>query len=258
MLNNMPNHSFDLTGKVAIVTGSSKGIGEAIAYAFGKAGAHVVVSSRKQAGIDEVVERFRGDGIEATGIVCNTGDAAQNEYLVQETVARYGGVDILVNNAATNPIFGPMALADGAAFDKIMGVNVKGPFQLGNLVYPIMRNRGGGSIINISSVEGVTPGFGLGLYSVSKSALIMLTKVMAREWGADQIRANVICPGLIKTKFSEALWNNDMVMQQVMARQPVKELGQPEDIAHLALLLAADAGRFCTGAVFTADGGLTV
>jgi dehydrogenase/reductase SDR family member 4 len=249
---------FLLPNKVAIVTGSSKGIGEAIAFVMGQAGAHIVVSSRKQEGVEEVVARFRENGIEATGIVCNTGDPAQNEHLIHETVARYGGVDILVNNAATNPIFGPLAIADGSAFDKIMGVNVKGPFQLANLAYPIMKSRGGGTIINISSVEGMTPGYGLGLYSVSKSALIMLTKVMAREWGADNIRANVICPGLIQTKFSEPLWNNEMVMKQVMMRQPLKELGQPEDIAGLALMLASDAGKFCTGAVFTADGGLTI
>jgi NAD(P)-dependent dehydrogenase (short-subunit alcohol dehydrogenase family) len=251
-------NKIDLQGKVAIVTGASKGIGESIALALGKAGAKVVVSSRKQSAVNEVAAQMVGMGIDAVGIACNTGETVQIEKLVEETHAQFGGVDILVNNAATNPIFGPVVQADLNAFDKIMDVNVKGPFYLAKLCYPFMKQRGGGSVINISSVEGLSPGFGLGLYSVSKSALIMLTKVMAKEWGPDRIRVNTICPGLIKTKFSEALWSNEMIMKQVMQQQPIKEIGMPDDVAGLALLLASDWGNYCTGATFTVDGGLTI
>jgi NAD(P)-dependent dehydrogenase (short-subunit alcohol dehydrogenase family) len=139
-----------------------------------------------------------------------------------------------------------------------MEVNVKGPLELCRLAYPIMKQRGGGSVINISSIEGITPGTGLGLYSISKSALIALTKVLAKEWGADKIRANVICPGLVKTKFSQALTGNEKILKYVLAKQALPQLAEPDDIAGLALFLASDAASFCTGSVYTADGGYTI
>jgi dehydrogenase/reductase SDR family protein 4 len=163
-----------------------------------------------------------------------------------------------VNNAAANPIFGPIADADGSAFDKIMNINVKGPFELAKKCYPFMKEKKAGSIINISSIGGLRPEPGLGIYSVSKAALISLTKVMAKEWGEDNIRANVICPGLIKTKFSEALWSNDKIMHTMMKMLPIKRVGTPEEIAALALYLASDASAYSTGSVFTADGGFTI
>jgi dehydrogenase/reductase SDR family member 4 len=251
------SQKFDLTGKVAIVTGSSKGIGKAIARAFAEQGAQVVISSRKQDALDETVAEFAKDGLKVQAIACHMGDSAQIIHLVEETVGRLGGIDVVVNNAAANPIFGPVQDADGGAFDKIMAVNVKGPWELAKLAYPYLK-KNGGSVINISSIEGITPGQGLGLYSVSKAALIQLSKVLAKEWGKYGIRANTICPGLVRTKFSEALTGNDQILKHVLAKQALPQVAEPIDIAGLALFLAADASSFCTGQEFVADGGYTI
>jgi dehydrogenase/reductase SDR family member 4 len=249
---------FDLTGKVALITGASKGIGKAMAIAMGQAGASVVISSRKQDALEEVASEMRSDDIEVYPVSCYVGDQQSMKTLIDRAVEKYGGIDIMVNNAAINPVFGPVVDTDEAGFDKIMQVNVKGPFELAKMAYPIMLSRGGGSVINISSIGGLTPEAMLGIYSVSKAALISLTKVMAKEWGPHGIRANVICPGLIKTKFSEALWSNEKIMNSVMRKQPLDMLAVPEDVAGLALLLAADAGVFCSGGVYTIDGGYTI
>lgn len=246
---------FDLTGKVAIVTGASKGIGESIARGLAECGAKVIISSRKQEAVDAVAAQFRADGLAATGVACHVGDAAQRMQLVQRTVEIYGGVDILVNNAATNPTFGAIAQQDANVFDKVMDINVKAPFLLANLAYPIMQERGGGAVVHIASVEGLKPSFGLGLYSVSKSALIMLAKNQAKEWGGDNIRVNAICPGLIKTKFSQALWSNKAILQQVEQQLPSGRMAQPDEMAGLAVFLCSDAASYCTGGVYTADGG---
>lgn len=249
---------FDLTGKVALITGASKGIGKAMAIAMGQAGAKVVISSRNQETLDEVATEMRSEDIDVLPIAGNVGDSESMKHLVTETLSKFGGIDILVNNAAVNPVFGPVVNTDEAAFDKIMQVNVKGPFELAKLVHSSMIARGGGSIVNISSIGGLTPEAMLGIYSVSKAALISLTKVMAKEWGPDGIRANVICPGLIKTKFSEALWSNEKILNSVMRKQPLNMLAEPEDVAGLALLLASPAGAFCNGGVYTSDGGYTI
>jgi dehydrogenase/reductase SDR family member 4 len=247
-----------LDNKVAIITGSSKGIGKAIAKALGEQGARVVVSSRKQEAVDETTRELHHMGIDAIGIVAHMGDIDQVRNLVDETVRQFGNIDILVNNAAINPAFGPIIESDIKVFEKIMDVNVKGPLELSKLVHPIMKQHGGGSIINISSIEGLSPGLGLGLYSISKATLIAMTKVLAREWGADRIRANAICPGLIKTKFSEALTSNEKIVKLVQSKQALPGIAEPEDIAGLALFLASDASSFCTGAVYTADGGYSI
>jgi len=249
---------FQLSGKVAVISGASKGIGKAIAYAFGKSGAKVVVSSRKLAAVEAVAEEFRADGIDAHAVAANMGELIQVEELVAETMAKYGGIDIVVNNAATNPVFGPVVETKEWAFDKIMNVNVKGPFELCKLAYPSMKERGGGVIINISSIGGVSAEEGLGIYSVSKAALISLTQVMAKEWGRLNIRSNVICPGLIKTKFSKALWGDDKMLKRFLRVLPLGRVGSPEEIAGLAVFLASDAGAYCTGGVFMADGGYTI
>jgi dehydrogenase/reductase SDR family protein 4 len=249
---------FNLKEKVAVVTGSSKGIGEAIARGLAEHGAKVVISSRKQESVDEVAAQFRADGLEATGIACHVGKADQREALIQQTIAHYGGIDILVNNAAINPVFGPIEEAEEMVFDKIMDVNVKAPWMLANLALPSMKERGGGSIINISSVEGLKPGFGLGIYSTSKAALIMLTQNQAKEWGQHNIRANALCPGLVKTKFSAALWQNEALMKMIQQNLPSSRMGTPEEMAGLAVLLASDAAAYMTGGIYTADGGYLI
>ena len=250
--------TFDLSGKVAIVTGSSKGIGLSIARGLAENGAKVVISSRKQDAVDAVAKTFRAEGLEAIGVACHIGDGPQREQLVTKTLAAYGRIDILVNNAAINPFYGPLEAADEAVFDKIMDVNVKAPWVLSNLVQPHLKDNGGGSIINISSVEGIHPGFRLGLYSMTKSALIMLTKNQAKEWGRHGIRSNVVCPGLVKTKFSESLWSNDQLVEQYTSVVPLKRMAEPDEMAGIVMLLASDAGAYMTGGVYAADGGYLI
>jgi dehydrogenase/reductase SDR family protein 4 len=246
---------FRLDGKVAIVTGGSRGIGLSIATTFARAGARVMISSRKAEHVDAVVQALRHEGHDVHGLASNMGKAADAHELAARTVEHFDGIDIIVNNAATNPIFGPLQQATDEAFDKIFAVNVKGPFELCKTAHSIMVERGGGAIVNISSIGGITPEAGLGLYSMSKSALVSLTKVMAQEWGADGIRANAICPGLIKTKFSSALWQDDAIADKVLGHQPLRRIGVPDDVAGLALFLASDASAYCTGSVYMVDGG---
>ena len=246
---------FQLDGKVALITGASKGIGEAMARGLAEFGAKVVVSSRKQEAVDAVAEAFRTDGLEATGIAANIGNIEEAHALVDKTVAAYGGLDIVINNAAANPVFGPIQQTEERAFDKIIDVNLKGPFELCKKAYPILKERGGGSIINISSIGGLTPESGIGIYSVSKAGINNLTKAMAQDWGADNIRVNAICPGLIKTKFSEALWNNEAILKRFLQHIPLKRAGTADDIAGLAVYLASDAAAYCTGGVYMIDGG---
>lgn len=246
---------FELKGKVAIVTGASKGIGASIVKGLAEHGASVIVSSRKQEAVDEVAAQLKSEGLEATGVACHVGEQDQLAELVAKTKEIYGGVDILVNNAATNPTFGPLLDVDAAVFDKIMHVNVLACHTLANLCMPIMAERGGGSVINIASVEGMKPSSGLGMYSVSKAALIMLTKSQAKEWGAVNVRSNAICPGLIKTKFSAALWQNEKVLEGVTKFLPSGRMAEPDEMAGLAVYLASPAASYCTGSIFTSDGG---
>jgi NAD(P)-dependent dehydrogenase (short-subunit alcohol dehydrogenase family) len=249
---------FDLNGKVAIITGSSKGIGKSIAQGLAENGAKVVVSSRKQGAVDVVAEEFKAAGLDAIGLQCHIGDSEQRQSLIAKSIEHYGRIDILVNNAAINPYYGPLEGSDESVFDKIMEVNVKAPWLLSNLALPSMKENGGGSIINISSVEGLRPGFGLGLYSATKSALIMLTKNQAKEWGRYGVRANVICPGLIKTKFSEGLWADEKLVERFTKALPLNRIATPEEMAGLVMLLASDAGSYMTGGVYVADGGYMV
>ncbi|SFO40992.1 NAD(P)-dependent dehydrogenase, short-chain alcohol dehydrogenase family [Algoriphagus ornithinivorans] len=249
---------FSLDNKVALITGASKGIGLAIAEIFAAAGAKVVISSRKQEALDDMANHLKSRGYEATGIACNVGNMEELPQLVEKTVEKYGQIDILVNNAASNPAFGPVHETSLEAFDKIMDVNVKAPFELTRLCFPHLRKSSNASVINISSIGGISPEHGLGIYSVSKAALISLTKVYAKEWGDAKIRVNAICPGLIQTKFSEALWSNDKIMSMVMKQLAIKRAGTSEEIGAMALFLASSASSYTTGGVFTADGGFTI
>lgn len=244
-----------LDGKVAIVTGGTRGIGLAIATTLARAGARVAISSRKPEHVDAAVKALRADGHSVVGIVAHMGKVADAHAVAAKTVEHFDGIDIIVNNAATNPVFGPLQQSGDDAFDKIFNVNVKGPLELCRTAHTIMSQRGGGAIVNIASIGGVSPEAGLGLYSVSKAALISLTKVMAQEWGADGIRANVICPGLIKTRFSQALWQDERIADQVLGHQPIRRIGMPSDVSGLALFLASDASSYCTGSVYMVDGG---
>ena len=249
---------FQLEGKVALVTGASKGIGEAMARGLAEFGARVVVSSRKQEAVEAVAAAFQADGLTATGIAANVGYIEEAQRLVDQTMTTYGGLDIIINNAAANPVFGPINQSEERAFDKIMDVNLKGPFELCKYAYPILKERGGGSIINFSSIGGITPEPMLGLYSVSKAGLISLTKAMAQDWGRDNIRVNAICPGLIKTKFSRALWQDEAILKRFLEYIPLGRVGTVEDVAGLAVFLASDAAAYCTGSVYMVDGGYMV
>ncbi|NVJ89287.1 MAG: glucose 1-dehydrogenase [Flavobacteriaceae bacterium] len=249
---------FNLTGKVAIITGSSKGIGKAIAKGLAEHGANVIISSRNQEACDKVVNEFSSEGLKAKGIACHIGKEDDRVKLVDKTIEAFGRIDILVNNAAINPVYGPIEDVDPEIFDKIIDVNVKAPWSLSNLVLPHFKQTKKGSIINIASVEALTPGFGLGLYSTSKAAILMLTKNQAKEWGRFGVNANAICPGLIKTKFSAALWTNEKLLNKLEKSIPSGRMGMPEEMVGLACLLASDAGSYMTGGVYTADGGYMI
>ena len=254
----MTTDRFSLDGKIALVTGGTRGIGKAIALAFARAGARVVAVSRKQDAVDAMVAELKAAGPDAGGIACNVSKEEEALDMVARAAAMFAGLDILVNNAAVNPVFGPVEDTTPGAFDKIIAVNVRAPFEIAKAARTHFLARGGGAIVNISSIGGVSPEPGLGIYSVSKAAIISLTQVLAKEWGKDNIRANAICPGLIKTDFSSALWQDEKILKHTMRAQAIGRIGQPEDIASLALFLASDAGAFCTGGVYMADGGYTV
>ncbi len=246
---------FSLAGKTALITGASRGIGLAIARAYARAGANVVLNARKADVLAAAVDELTAQGYGAKALAMNAGKVEEARALIESAVALFGGLDILVNNAAANPIYGPVELATPEIFSKIMTVNLHAPFELAKAARPHLRARGGGSIINMSSIGGRTPEPGLGIYSVSKAALLSLTRVLAKEWGGDGITVNAICPGLIRTDFSAALWSNEKTMQHMLRQQPVQRIGEGEDIAAMALYLASDAARFTTGATFTVDGG---
>ena len=249
---------FRLDGKVALITGASKGIGAAMARGLAESGAQVVLSSRKLEAVDATAQALRDDGLDAIGIAANMGNLDDIHALVEQTVDRYRGIDIIINNAATNPVYGPLQDTDMGAFDKIVDVNLKGPFELCKTAYPILKQRGGGSIIHISSIGGLRPETGIGIYSVSKAAIINLTRAMAQDWGTDNIRVNAICPGLIKTRFSEALWKDPATQQRFVNQIPLGRIGEPEDLAGLAVYLASDASNYCSGGIYMVDGGYSV
>ena len=247
---------FELTGKVAIVTGSSKGIGEAMARGLAEFGASVVISSRDQASVDQVAEQYRADGLEATAIACHVGDAADRKHLIEQTVAHYGRLDILINNAATNPYFGPIEGLTAAAYQKTLDVNLTAALELSNLALPHLRTSGAGCVLHISSVEGLHASANFAAYNVSKAGLIMLGKSQATEWARDNVRVNVICPGLVKTKLSRALWEDDATEQQMKKMIPLRRMATPDEVAGVAVWLASPAASYVTGSTVVVDGGM--
>lgn len=217
----------------------------------------MVISSRKQENVEEQAAGFRAEGLNVLPLACHVGAPEQLRTLVDQTVAAFGRLDILVNNAAINPSFGPLEDTDPGAFDKTLAINVKAPWELARLALPHLEKQGG-SILNISSVEGLKPTFGLGIYSVSKAALIMMSQNMAKEWGPRGVRVNVLCPGLVKTKFSAALWQNESILKSYEAHVPLGRMAEPEEMAGMAVFLASDAASYITGGVFLMDGGYMV
>jgi len=248
---------FDLSGRVAIVTGASRGIGKSIAETFARAGAKVVLASRKQDALDEAAEAICADGGEAIGIAAHNGDKVALKALVDQTLSHFGAVDILVNNAATNPHFGSTLEAADSYWQKTIEVNLMGNVWLSQAAVKAMRKSGGGKIINVASIVGLRPGRYQGIYSVTKAGLISLTKTLAVELGADNIQVNAIAPGLVQTKFAQALWGNPELLDHVLAQTPAGRIGQPSDISGIALYLASSASDFTTGAVFVLDGGIS-
>jgi dehydrogenase/reductase SDR family protein 4 len=241
-----------LNGKIAIVTGASRGIGRAIAEIFAREGARVVICGRRQETLDEAAREI---GPSVKPIACHVGRADQIEKLLAITTREFGHVDILVNNAATNISFGPCLEIDEAQFDKMIEVNLKSAFRLISAVAPGMCARGHGSIINIASIAGLRPQLHSLLYSMTKAALIMMTQSYALELGPKGVRVNAIAPGLIQTTLSEHYWKDEAQREDVLAMQPIKRLGQPSDVAELALLLASEKGSYITGQTLTVDGG---
>lgn len=249
---------YDLKNKVAVVTGSTRGIGKATARALAEAGAKVVISSRKPEACSAVADEFTADALDAIGIACHVGRREQQQALVDETVKKWGQIDILVCNAATNPVYGPMHTISDDAFDVVMNTNVRSIFQLCNMVCPSMAERGYGAVVVISSIAAIRGDTVLGLYGISKVAETGLVRNLAVEWGPSGVRANAIAPGLVKTDFARALWEDPERLGKSEARTPLRRIGKPEEIAGVALFLASDAASFVTGQTIVADGGQTI
>jgi NAD(P)-dependent dehydrogenase (short-subunit alcohol dehydrogenase family) len=249
---------FRLDGKVAIITGSSRGIGRAIAECMARLGAKVVISSRKPEPCEEVAQGIRQEGGEAIVIPCNISQKAEVEALVSGTKEHWGEVDILVCNAAVNPYFGLMAGLSDEAFDKIMSSNVRSNLWLCNLAIPYMAERSGGSVVIVSSIAGLRASPMLGAYAISKAAGFALARNLAIEWGPKNVRVNCVAPGIIKTDFARALWENEQLIAMRNARTPLRRIGQPDEIGPIAAFLASPAASFITGQIIAADGGVTI
>lgn len=249
---------FSLAGKVAVITGSTRGIGKSIAEEMAQAGAKVVISSRKADMCENVRAELAARGHEVMAVRCNVGVKDDLKNLVDAVTAKWGRIDVLVCNAATNPVFGPMTEASDDAFDKIMLTNVKSVFWLANMVLPQMAARKDGSMIIISSIAALRGSSQLGLYATSKAAEAGLCRALACEWGPQNIRINCIAPGLIRTDFARALWEDDTRRKAREALTPLRRIGEPKDIAGIAVFLASAASAFVTGQLIVADGGVTI
>ncbi|MDQ6721382.1 MAG: glucose 1-dehydrogenase [Candidatus Dormibacteraeota bacterium] len=246
---------FSIDGRIALVTGASRGIGSAIAEALAEQGAQVVLSSRKQADLDAEAERINARFPDrAVAIAAHAGKADDLQRLVDEVMARFSRIDILVNNAATNPYFGPVLGAEIGAWDKTFEVNLRGMFLLTKLVYEASMEKQGGAIVNVASVGGLRPGLGLGVYNITKAGVIMLTRQLARELGGT-VRVNAVAPGLVKTRFAEALWGNEAILERVLASNPMGRIGLPDEIAGAVAFLVSDAASYINGEVLVIDGG---
>lgn len=250
------NQAFDLTGKVALITGASRGIGLAVAELYAAFGAEVIVSSRNQETLDAVVEVIKGKGGKAHGMACHIGETTAVESLIQQIKDKFGKLDILVNNAATNPYFGHILNTGKSAVRKTVEVNIEGYFQMSQLAGQLMKDTGGGCIINTASVNGRRAGPMQGIYSITKAAVISMTESFAKECAALNIRVNAVLPGLTETKFASALTQNEKVLNSFLPLIPMHRVAQPEEIAPAFLFLASDAASYITGVSLPVDGGL--
>ena len=251
-------NAFDLTGQVAVITGSSRGIGRSIAETMAAQGARVVVSSRKAEACEEVAEAIRRAKGQAVVIPCNISRKEEVEALVKDALKEWGRIDTLVCNAAVNPYFGPLAGIGDDAFDKIMAANVKSNLWLCNMAIPEMVKTGGGSVVIVSSIGGLRGSAQLGAYGISKAADMQLTRSLAVEWGPRNVRINCVAPGLIKTDFARALWEDPDRLKRTVATAPLRRIGEPNEIGGIVAFLASPLASFMTGSVIVADGGVTI
>ena len=252
----MKKINFSLDGKIALVTGASRGIGEAIAGTLADYGAHVILTSRKIEGLQKAADKIKAAGGKATPIACHVGKLDQIDALFKTIKDTFGKLHILVNNAATNPYFGDLLGADEGAWDKTLDVNLKGPFFICQRAARLMIESGGGSIVNVASVNGFRAEPFQGIYSISKAGMIMMTNTFARELADKNIRVNTLAPGLTETKFADALFSNKDIYQYAINKIPMKRHAQPEEMAGAVLYLVSDAAPFTTGACIICDGGM--
>jgi NAD(P)-dependent dehydrogenase (short-subunit alcohol dehydrogenase family) len=249
---------FDLSGRVAVVTGSTRGIGKSIAEELARAGARVAVSSRKQDACDAVRAEFEQQGFEVLARPCNVSRKDELQVLVDAANAKWGRVDIVVANAASNPYYGPLTGISDDAFDKIVTNNLKSVLWLAGMTLPAMAERGGGSFIVVGSIGGIKANTVIGAYGMSKAADHHMVRNLAAEWGPKNVRVNAIAPGLVKTEFARALWEDEKLAAARVSNTPLRRLGEPRDIGGIAVFLASDAAAFITGQVIVADGGVTI
>ena len=252
------DNRFSMKGSNAVVTGATRGIGLAIARGFLESGATVTLCGRKQEGVDAALADLSDHASNVLGVAAHVGKVEDIERLIASAEERFGPVNTLVNNAGTNPYYGPIADSEDWAWDKTMDVNLRGPYLLSRRVGVKMTAEGGGSIINISSIAGLAASVNQGIYSVTKAALIMLTKVMAREMGGSGVRVNCICPGVIRTQLSKALWEDEKAANKYLARKALDRIGEVDEVVGAAIYFASEASSFTTGAVLQVDGGMVI
>ena len=247
---------FDLSKKVALVSGASRGIGAAAASLLADFGAHVILTSRKKENLNKIKSQIINNGHNATFEICNNGDVNQIESLFKNIHKKHGKLDILVNNAATNPFYGPALEADEKVWEKTFAVNLKGPFFMSQCAANLMRKKGGGSIVNISSINGRIPMYHQSIYSMTKAAMISMTQSFAKELGGEKIRVNALLPGLTDTKFSSVLTQNKKLMKEVIQQIPLGRIAKPSEMSGMILFLVSDAASYITGSTFNVDGGI--
>lgn len=251
----MPTKLFDLHGRIALITGASRGIGEATARLLAEQGAHVIVSSRKQEELDKVAAAIQKTGGKATAIAAHAGSTEDIKRLMGDIAAQFGRLDILINNAATNPYFGHISDTDMGMVDKTIQVNIRGYFELSALASKLMKQSGGGAIVNVASINGMKPGMFQGIYSITKGAVINMTQSFAKECAPWKVRVNAVLPGLTDTKFASALTKNEQMLKNFLPQIPLNRVAQPAEIAPAILFLVSDAASYITGTCITVDGG---